>query len=89
MQQIFPKTIPIADKYGLKEKIRFGGFSTVFRAQSYKDRKYYAVKCRDVTSLSQKDSDHISIEMSIMKTLRHANIMSLKDAFLMIQIVCF
>jgi len=81
MQQIFPKTIPIADKYGLKEKIGFGGFSTVVRAQSYKDGKYYAVKCIDVTSLSQKDSDHLSIEMSIMKTLRHANIMSLKDAF--------
>mmetsp|Transcript_11047 Transcript_11047/g.24366 ORF Transcript_11047/g.24366 Transcript_11047/m.24366 type:complete len:307 (-) Transcript_11047:541-1461(-) len=78
---MFPKTVPITEKYNLKEKIGFGGFSTVVRALSYKDGKFYAVKCIDVTSLSQKDSEHLSIEMSIMKTLRHKNIMSLKDAF--------
>jgi len=73
--------VTVHDRYIMKDQIGSGGFSKVFKATHYLSGKNYAVKRIQVSLLSEKDRENMKSEVSILRSLKHASIISIYDVF--------
>jgi len=65
--------------YRLKSKLQEGLVATVWEGMSVEKEKTYAIKVIERASLSQAEDAAVLNEVSILKSLRHKNIIPLRD----------
>lgn len=70
----------IEDVYDILEELGRGAFSTVKKARHKKEGNIYAVKIIDKKNV-QQDLHRLAIEMEVLQTVKHPNIIELKEVF--------
>jgi len=73
--------VTVHDRYLMKDQIGVGGFSKVFKATHRLSGRNFAIKRIQVSLLSGKDKQNIKSEVSILRSLNHASIISVYDIF--------
>jgi len=72
----------LQDNYDIKGEIGKGAFSIVYSAQNKKTGEKVAVKVIDKKSASTpQDQQRLKTEVEILKKIKHANVVCLKDMF--------
>ncbi|KAF0686228.1 Aste57867_21933 [Aphanomyces stellatus] len=69
------------DQYQLGDKIGEGAFSVVRKAVHRQTKIVYAVKCFKKTKLSEQDIKDIHLEVSLLKQMKHPNVLNLQAFF--------
>ncbi|NWV43085.1 ULK3 kinase, partial [Grantiella picta] len=71
---------PRLDQFILTERLGSGTYATVYKAYRKRDtREVVAVKCVNKRSLNRASVENLLTEIEILKTIRHPNIVELKD----------
>ncbi|XP_065589700.1 serine/threonine-protein kinase ULK3 isoform X2 [Cyrtonyx montezumae] len=71
---------PRLDGFVLTERLGTGTYATVYKAYGKRDtREVVAVKCVSKRSLNRASVENLLTEIEILKTIRHPNIVELKD----------
>ncbi|XP_018778830.1 serine/threonine-protein kinase ULK3 isoform X2 [Serinus canaria] len=71
---------PRLDEYILTEPLGSGTYATVYKAYRKRDtREVVAIKCVNKRSLNRASVENLLTEIEILKTIRHPNIVELKD----------
>ncbi|NXM40724.1 ULK3 kinase, partial [Gymnorhina tibicen] len=71
---------PRLDEFILTERLGSGTYATVYKAYRKKDtREVVAIKCVNKRSLNRTSVENLLTEIEILKTIRHPNIVELKD----------
>ncbi|NWT11253.1 ULK3 kinase, partial [Vireo altiloquus] len=71
---------PRLDEFILTERLGSGTYATVYKAYRKRDtREVVAVKCVNKRSLNRTSVENLLTEIEILKTIRHPNIVELKD----------
>ncbi|NWI72770.1 ULK3 kinase, partial [Dryoscopus gambensis] len=71
---------PRLDGFILTERLGSGTYATVYKAYRKKDtREVVAIKCVNKRSLNRTSVENLLTEIEILKTIRHPNIVELKD----------
>ena len=65
------------ERYDIHEKLGSGGFSEVFSSTRKEDGEKFAAKIIDRKKL--RDRSNLALEISILKTIDHPNIVKLID----------
>lgn len=72
-------TRPSIKCYEFQEKLGAGNYATVFKAIRKDDKEVVAIKCVEQNALSKTFVDNILSEISILKKLKHPNIVDMLD----------
>ncbi|XP_068081474.1 serine/threonine-protein kinase ULK3 [Anabrus simplex] len=73
-------TLPQVPGYAVVEKIGSGSYSTVYKAfRKNGPREAVAIKCVEKSKLTGSAVDNIITEISLLKVLKHENIVEMKD----------
>ena len=72
----------MSEVYEFKDIIGQGRYGEVFKALNKTENKYYAIKRLNFKDISDKEKKSITKEVSILKNLKHPNILSYKDSFI-------
>ncbi|NWH40724.1 ULK3 kinase, partial [Chloropsis hardwickii] len=71
---------PRLDEFILTEPLGSGTYATVYKAYRKRDtREVVAIKCVNKRSLNRASVENLLTEIEILKTIRHPNIVELKD----------
>ncbi|NWW81252.1 ULK3 kinase, partial [Climacteris rufus] len=71
---------PRLDEFILTERLGSGTYATVYKAYRKRDtREVVAIKCVNKRSLNRASVENLLTEIEILKTIRHPNIVELKD----------
>ncbi|XP_041877697.1 serine/threonine-protein kinase ULK3 isoform X1 [Corvus kubaryi] len=71
---------PRLDEFILTERLGSGTYATVYKAYRKRDtREVVAIKCVNKRSLNRTSVENLLTEIEILKTIRHPNIVELKD----------
>nr|XP_021402915.1 serine/threonine-protein kinase ULK3 [Lonchura striata domestica] len=71
---------PRLDEFILTEPLGSGTYATVYKAYRKRDtREVVAIKCVNKRSLNRASVENLLMEIEILKTIRHPNIVELKD----------
>ncbi|NXY01171.1 ULK3 kinase, partial [Pteruthius melanotis] len=71
---------PRLDDFILTERLGSGTYATVYKAYRKRDtREVVAIKCVNKRSLNRTSVENLLTEIEILKTVRHPNIVELKD----------
>lgn len=79
--KIFFKKDECAKEYRISDTLGKGSFATVKRATSLADGKEWAVKIIDKTKLDADDEAALKVEVEILQTVDHPNIVQLHQIF--------
>ncbi|XP_049938547.1 serine/threonine-protein kinase ULK3 [Schistocerca serialis cubense] len=72
--------LPKVEGYAIVEKIGAGSYASVYKAfKKVGAREVVAVKCVDKSRLSGSAIDNLVTEISLLKVLKHKNIVEMKD----------
>lgn len=71
------------DDFVTVAKLGEGAFSSVYKVRRKKDNQFYALKQVSVTRLSNKDRANALNEVRLLASLRHPNVVSYKEAFVL------
>ena len=71
----------MSDNYQFIEIIGQGMYGKVYKALNKKENKYYAIKRLNFKDINEKEKKQINNEVSLIKNLKHPNVISYKDSF--------
>ena len=67
--------------YQFIENIGSGMYGQVYKALNKKENKFYAIKRLNFKDINEKEKKQINNEVSLIKNLKHPNVISYKDSF--------
>merc|ERR1719379_3196172 len=69
--------------YEIVRPIGSGSFGEVYLVEHQKERKYYVMKrISYVSTIKPKERESAELEVKLLQTLRHPNIVAYKDSFI-------
>lgn len=81
MRRLFYKQDDCAKEYKIGETLGKGSFATVKHAICRADESQWAVKIIDKTKLDKEDEDALKVEVDILQTVQHPNIVVLRQVY--------
>ncbi|ETO30828.1 Asparagine-rich protein, partial [Reticulomyxa filosa] len=74
-------TVDIRKYYDIKDQLGKGSFAQVFRAEEKQTNRIVAVKVIEKKAIDGKQKEYIRVELSVMKLVRHPNVVKLENVF--------
>ena len=71
----------MSNDYQFIENIGQGMYGQVYKAINKKENKFYAIKRLNFKDINEKEKKQINNEVSLIKNLKHPNVISYKDSF--------